>query len=592
MAEQRLENMELRRKAQRQRKLDFVYSDDALLENNPEAFGLWLLKFFPHKIKEIEDWQPEPLRIMVEEPRGLILVPAGTMKTTIGSELYPIWRACQNRNFERNGYFKHDHGAKESLSAVTVELQTNEKLIEAYGRFEPTPQEVRRFRYKWNEHQLDIVGRTRKSRSNTFNYRGYSGQALGSRCHMSHLDDVILEEMAMNPELTRKFMNWLGSSFETQPYPRDSSPDWDLDGQGGAPFADQLLVYGTCWNDQDGYAKIEKRNDDPEALDNPEFRPYAVCKVDLIKDEDTFETISPRWPAGRARAKKVEVGARAFNARYRNKPHDPETQTFKELWFAGGTDTRGVSYRGCWDDTLSFNDDVSPSHMVAIGYDPQSGSTTRYAKMAGVVMLANEPSPTGIWRPRMLDWWAGQTPVLDESDPESQLMIVIRMAAQVNRFGIMPIVVLEANQIQRGLKEPLEAAAARQGVQLMVDLSYTGENKHDPQTGMEATAIDFQNGWLHLPGREPSDRDHFAGFVHFMVNYGTTKYSDVPMAYWFARRYLYDFRLRYAPSETRVLRREPPWRAAYRGRHAARRELRIINAHALRRPAEDIDYGV
>ena len=582
---------EERRHAQKRRRLDFVYSNMALLENDPEAFGLFLLKFFPHKIREVEDWQVEPLRIMVEDPRGLILVPAGTMKTTIGSELYPIWRVCQCRNYERNGYFKHDHAAKESLNAVSVELQTNDRLIDAYGEFWPNSQTQRKFRYKWNEHQIDVVGRTRKSRSNNFNYRGYSGQALGSRCHLSHLDDVILEEMAMSPDQTKKFMNWLGSSFETQTYPLDSAPDWDLDEDGGTPFYDQLLIFGTCWNDQDGYSRIEMRNLDPEALDNPEFRPYSVCKVDLIKDEDTWETVSPRWPAARARAKKIEIGARAFNARYRNKPNDPETQVFRELWFDGGTDNRGVSYKGCWDDTISRTDDIPGSWMVAIGYDPQSGSTTRYAKKAAVVMLANEPSANGSWKPRLLDWWCGQTPIMDESDPESQLMVIISFADYVAKMGFMPTVVLEANQIQRGLKEPLESLAARQGVPLIVDLAYTGENKHDAHSGMEATAIDFQNGWLRIPSREVSDAEHYRGFVHEMVNYGTTKYSDVPMAYWFARRYLWDYRLRYVPNETVVSRRVPPWRQAYMNRRRSRRELKIINAHALRRPIEDIDYG-
>lgn len=582
---------EMRREAQRRNRLEAVFSPKSLIVNDVEAFGLWLVTYFPHKLTEIEGWQPEPLRIMVEEPRGLILVPAQTMKTTIGSELYPIWRICQNRNFERAGFFKNDESAKESCAFVATELLANEKLIKDYGRFMPDPQEARRYRYKWNEHQLDVVGRTRRSRSSTLVYRGYSGQALGRRCHHGHLDDVILEDMACSPEQTRKFMGWLGSAYETMPYPRDSAADWDLDGDGGTPFEDQLLIYGTCWNDQDGYAKIENRNQDPEALAAEEFRPYTVCKVDLILDEETYETISPRWPAGRARAKKAEIGARNFNARYRNKPNDPETQVFKEAWFLGETDEKGIKYPGCRDGKFSMQDDIPRSHMVAIGYDPQSGSTTRYAKLGAVIMLSHEPSAKGSWNPRAWDWWAGQTAVLDEYDDASQLMVVVRMARRANTCGIVPVVVLESNQVQRGFKEPLEALANRSGVQLIVDLSHTGEDKHDASAGLESCAIDFQNGWLRLPDREPSDRDHWLGFIRHMANYGMSKYSDVPISYWKARRWLYDNRLCFSPREATVKKSVPPWMRARMARRGLRPFLRIKDAHSLRPPAEEIDLG-
>ena len=582
---------ELRREAQRVHSFHKAFSPAALVENKVEAFALWMVTYFPHKLSTVEDWQMEPLRIMVEDPRGLILVPAGTMKTTIGSELYPIWRMCQCRNFERNGYFKHDHAAKESLSAVAIELQTNEKLISDYGRFLPTSQEMRLYRYKWNEHQIDVVGRTRKSRSNTFNYRGYSGQALGSRCHLSHLDDVILEEMAMSPEQTEKFMSWLGSSFETQPYSRDSHPDWDLDGHGNAPFGDQLLVFGTRWNDMDGYKLIEKRNLDPDAFGNPDFRPYTVAEMDLILDEDEQTTITPRWPWARAMAKKAEIGAKSFNARYRNKPYDPESQVFKEIWFTGGEDKHGNHFPGCWDDTLTKLGAFEQMGMVSIGYDPQSGSKTRFSKKAAVVMLANLPDEKGTFQPRLCDWWTGQTEIMDSHDPESQIRIIIRMARAANEAGFDPWVVMEGNAIQRSLEQLLRDASASEGVRLWPEMGYTGSNKHDPETGVEALAIDFQNGWLHIPGREPSDREHYQGFVRDMVGYGMTKYSDVPMAYWMARRFLYDLRFRSTPRSTVIRHNMPKWMVAKLSRRGIRPIRTIVNAHAPIAPEEDEEYA-
>ena len=582
---------EVRRAAQRQNQYERVFSPKALTENKVEAFGLWLVRFFPHKLDEVEEWQMEPLRIMVEEPRGLILVPAGTMKSTIGAELYPIWRLCQCRNYERNGFFKHDQAAKESLSAVAIELQTNEPLIEAYGRFIPSSDETRRFRYKWNEHQIDVAGRTRKSRSNSLSYRGYSGQGLGARCHMGHLDDVILEEMARSPEQTDKFMSWLGSSFETMPYPRDSRPDWDLDDSGGTPFDDQLLIFGTRWNDQDGYSRIEKRNKNPDALANEEFRPYSVISIDLLKDEDKQETITPRWPWWRAMAKKSEIGPKDFNARYRNKPYDPESQVFKEIWFTGGADRNDNSYPGCWDESLTRESVLEGQGIVTIGYDPQSGSKTRFAKCAAVVMLANRPDAQGRWLPQLCDWWMGQTEIIDIHDPEAQLSIILRMAKAANGAGYTPTVVMEGNAIQKGLKQPLLDLGAAQGIRFWTEMGYTGDNKHDPETGVEALAVDFQNGWLRIPAREPSDRDHYGGFVKQMVGYGMTKYSDIPMAYWMARRHLYTIRFSGSPRESIIHKSMPNWmksRLMRRGLHPC---MRIIDAHAPVVVEEDVDHA-
>jgi len=96
-----------------------------------------------------------------------------------------------------------------------------------------------------------------------------------------------------------------------------------------------------------------------------------------------------------------------------------------------------------------------------------------------------------------------QTAVLDEYDENSQLMVIVRMAKKANLFGIVPIVVLESNQVQRGLREPLEALANRNGVALLVDLSHTGEDKHDASAGLEACAVDFQNGWLRIQTESP-----------------------------------------------------------------------------------------
>ena len=149
---------EVRREAQNLT-VDHHFTPRVLLENTPEAFATFLVTYFPHKMKTVEDWQMEPLEAMVLEPRSLILVPAGTMKTTIGAELKQIWRVCQCPDYEILGVFKNDMEAKKSLKAIKWELMFNERLISDYGPFMPVGQAQRS--YKWTEHEIDVIGRKR-----------------------------------------------------------------------------------------------------------------------------------------------------------------------------------------------------------------------------------------------------------------------------------------------------------------------------------------------------------------------------------------------------------------------------------------------
>jgi hypothetical protein len=565
------------------------HSPKALLENIPEAFSVWLTTYFPHKIPEIEPWQDEPLTVLVEGERALLLVPAGTMKTTIGSELYPIWRLCQNRNYERLGLFKDDEHAKDSLRAIKLELTVNEQLIEDFGRFVPiSPDEKRRA--KWTEHQIDVIGRERRSRSASIRYMAWgSAGSLGYRSHTTHVDDAVTEEIAYSPEQTRQFMSKMGVNVETTLYPLDSESDWDT--LGGLPMQPQIAVYGTRFAKDDPYGKLIALSKNPDMADNEHFEPYRYCVVDLIKDEETHETISRRWPWQRAMAKRAQMGDREFAMRYRNDPSDPSVQIIKEAWVRGGT-IDGATYTGCRDTTITRHNIILPTHMVAIGYDPQSGSKTRFAKLGAAVMMANTPGPTDNWNPIIVDWWAGQTLPLDMEDPESQVNILVSMAKHANERGVKPVVVLESNNVQLGFKEPILDRAKARGVELTVQPSITLKQKHDRETGIQGAAIDFQNGWVKIPWGHASDEAHFKEFEDQMIAFGTSKYSDVPIAWWKARSYLYELKHRAEPVAQEVQPWMSPWMAerVANGRSRLGVHLNIVNAYE-QQPEEDVDYA-
>jgi hypothetical protein len=564
---------QIRREAQ-QVSIDHNFRSKLLLENTVEAFATWLVTYFPHRIATIEDWQIEPLECMVLEERTLILVPAGTMKTTIGSELEPIWRLCQSADYEIRGFFKNDDEGKKSLGSVKREMRFNEKLIADYGPFF-VPGKSGRL-YKWNEHEVEVCGRKRRSKEPSLAYYPYGGQgkALGGRFHRGFFDDIVTRELAASSDQVNKSMEWLAIDFETGPYPPDSDVDW-IDSN-GYRFMEQIRGMGTRMTPKDTYARIEERNKTGDS-DNPHFRPYRTVCIDIVKDWDRQETISARWPWQKLMAKKDELKEPAFSMRMRNIALNPETMVFKEAWIRGG-EHNNITYPGCRDTARTLR--TAPEGAIgAIGYDPQSGKKTRYTKEAAVVGLVTVPSPTGHLHPLLFDWWAGRTPIIERGNKESQLYRVVEMARQMNEQGIRwPVIRLEDNNVQAGLYHPLVDLAAELGVSMTVDTPPTGKNKEDESTGIEACAGDFQNGWGSIPYKTVEDQERALVFEQHMIEYGTSDYFDVPMAYWMAHVYLYEQRFSRRVQEAVLTRRLPRYMQRYYG--ARGNTIRIVNAHA------------
>ena len=130
--------------------------------------------------------------------------------------------------------------------------------------------------------------------------------------------------------------------------------------------------------------------------------------------------------------------------------------------------------------------------------------------------------------------------------------------------------------------------ARMEGVQLVVELSNTGTNKHDDATGIEACAVDFQNGWVSLPCRYPADEEKLIGFENCMLEYGTSKYYDVPIAYWKARGFLYERRFKPHLRSPVIVRQLPRYMQARYNRMGVSELLTVVSAHTL--PAREESY--
>jgi hypothetical protein len=518
---------EIRHEAQRLTK-DYAFSPKALTEWSAEAYAIWCLTYVPHLVPEVEEWQVDSIDSVFNDPRVLLMWPATTGKTTMFSIAHPLWIGVGNPDVEQLGVFKDDNEGKSALGAIKNEMTDNEKLIADYGQLKPTNTNRS---HKWTEHRVDFAQRTRRSKQSSLMFYPYGGQVLGQRSHRRFADDIVTLKIAMSATMNFKQRKWFTVDFEPGGYaPQDRASYMKR--------YDQILVCMTRMTPEDLGHYLETRVTEEVAAANSAVRPFRCHIVDLL-DEENQQTITKRYTWNQAMAMRAEM-KEAFDMRFRNLVVTDETARFKRVYFDGG-EFEGVTYPGCWNREFTWESAIDPKMTVAIGYDPQSGSQTNDAAEAAIVMLGNLPN--GLWKPRLLDWHSGKSEAFGDKDTKSQVSVILRMAKRCNEHGITPWVVLEQNNVQRAFRVAIIEAAQRMGVMLRVTMSpTTGPNKWDDETGVEASVIDFENGWLEIPGEYPSDEKRYRGFIDKMVAYGRSSLIDVPIAYWKSRQWLYEHR--------------------------------------------------
>jgi len=99
------------------------------------------------------------------------------------------------------------------------------------------------------------------------------------------------------------------------------------------------------------------------------------------------------------------------------------------------------------------------------------------------------------------------------------------------------VIVVESNQYQEALKQWLEEFKQ----DLPVESHYTGGNKHDPEIGLPAMALEFEKQrWIIPMGKKPHESDCKCGkckWIEELTMYPFGENDDIVMASWFAREY-------------------------------------------------------
>jgi hypothetical protein len=461
--------------------------------DNPEIF---LLRYFGDKLEGLKDFHLRLIQTALNEPRSLILYPAGHGKTTLVSTILPIYALCKDPTLRIAVIAKNEVDAKGIMRAIHAELLGNELLIRDFGHFKSDGDDR-----AWTLERIDIAQNPKVRKEGSIQMYGSKGNVLGKRFDWVICDDVVTEKNSATPEQRTGMKEWFNLGVETMPeFP------WS-----------RLTVVGTLFDPEDLYYDLQELRM-PITGENI----YASQREDAIVSEEEKTTLWPeRWTWDRLMAQKAKMGVIDFNKRYRNIAVDASRMIFKPEYIYGGYIGKDL-YPGCLDHDFAVGD-RQDNWRVINGFDPAIGSS-RQAKFSAHLVLGQ-----GSCVQHERCYWVIDLTRSQLTQPQ-QIDLLIQKHEEYDSFAT----VIEINAYQKGLKETVEKRLEEVGLAYNILPHHTSRNtKPDPELGVAAMTRTVGQGLLHIPWADPYSREIMGQLVEELVEFpGRT--TDTVMALWFA----------------------------------------------------------
>jgi len=456
-------------------------------------------------------------------PNALILWPASFGKTTIvTTRALPVMSICDNPNARLQMIGKNETEAFSFSTNIRREL-SNPKLEADFGRFEPTDKSV-----PWANQAFSVEQRQWRDVRENFEFFGTNSHAeLGKRSDQVYIDDAETPDTARTPDMREKFLEWVHIGPFTSPraaWARDSHDrvmiprryKWSKTARYWG-----VGVVGTIFHPEAFYAMLMR---DPT---------FTCIKFDCWKDKKCSVSLSDKMMKPAALdAARTSLGTIAFNKRYRNIAFNEEEMAFREAWVRGQPEVingQTIEHPGCLDLEHSFGD-VPDKCEVYLGFDPASGSRTRWSAYAAYCVLGYDKTAED----RNL-YLIDYLKVQDQFD-----RMLDHLLDGNEMYGIegfyrkyhYKVGTVEKNAFGKWIVDNDRIKPYRD--QNIILPSYTGTNKTDPEAGVFAMGEMFQNGRFRIPYKTPADEAKAETFLADLLLYpkGT---CDLVMSMWLAQ---------------------------------------------------------
>lgn len=459
-----------------------------------------------------------------DKPNILALIPAGFGKTTIvTAKVLPVIGICDNPNARFQMIGKNETDAFSFSRSIRREL-TNSKLQDDFGVFQPTDRAI-----PWSDQAFSVAQREWRDVRENFEFYGTNSHAeLGKRSDFVYIDDVETPDTARTPEMRQKLLEWMRIGPFTS-----ARPLWSRDKQGNVLIPQRIHwsktarywgvgIVGTIFNPEALYATVMR---DPT---------FTCIKFDCYRDRKCTQSLSDRMlTVDDLKREQKSIGVLAFNKRYRNIAYNEEEMAFRESWVRGQEEEvngQRIQHPGCLDTGRSFGC-VYDGEETFLGFDPASGSKSRWSAYSAYVVLA-----------------------FDKTDEQRRVFLVDYLKIQDN-FDRMLDHLLGGNEAY-AIDGFLQRYNYRIGTveknafgKWIVDNDRmkpyvlsgvirphdTGNNKTDPEAGVFAMGEMIQSGRFRIPYSTAADQEKAENFIADLLLYpkGT---CDLVMALWLAQK--------------------------------------------------------
>jgi len=472
-------------------------------KNSLKNFSAFRRKYFATETGEKyetaefhEKWISNIISAIEDGEELLILSPPRHGKTELLIH-FAVYQIIQNPNVRIMWVGGNEDIAKNSVSAVLDQLETNERLQEDFCKPGETFKPENRSGKNWGQNQFTVGTRTVPGiKSPTMVAVGKGGKILSRDCDIIIADDIEDHQTTMQPGARESTRQWWTTTLSSRKEEHTA-----------------VVVIGSRQHPDDLYNHL---------LDNDNFTSIVEsahkleCNIpDEIEAEHEECMLWPTkrtypWLMSRLRAAETTGGRQIFEMVYYNQTYVEGTQIFPmEL------------IDSCLEQDWDIGQVPKNLHLVA-GLDPSSSGY-----QASV-----------LWG---IDSHKGELYLIDiENRQGGGTKAALNIISDWNDKYSLKHWVIEENAFQTAIRQDdkIKEFSVMAGITLQGHI--TGKNKHDPMYGVGAMASLFESKKIHLPYNNSQTRAKIDAYRQQLLYFDGKPVSkrnkektDIVMASWF-----------------------------------------------------------
>lgn len=490
---------------------------EAAVESYRRFYLRYSGRYFPEHWK---DWVRQALR----NDRLLLNVPPRHAKSELFSVWFPLWLICLDRNLQILILSETATLAKKFATKIAWNLEWNARLIAEHGRFRPDTEAA-----PWRplSGELLVHGRERQVESGdlTVQIRGSGQQILGMEADIIVGDDVVGRESASSESTRDKLSEYWHGDVMTRLSPHG-----------------RAIVVGQRIHFLDLYGELADKVDEYTGL--LIWRHIVMPAVSRFPSMDAEGNEVPaevlwerEWPYRRLMKTKADItrrkGSQLWSTMYQQEPLPPTGVTVAKEWIFGDS-----THRGCIDRNRTAGTFASLQNLLGLDEDTEIPDDLRRKTKTVRVMSLDPPQERAgglIIADVVQDREVFTCGTIEMHQLRPGIQEVHRLIREKAGYYQPEYLIIEQNGAQRWFKEDPGFVAWHRRTNIRLLPHATGQNKQNPDWGLQSLSVDFELGRIRLPYGDADSRAMSGLLIDEVTTHPFGDFDDLFMALWFIK---------------------------------------------------------